>query len=99
MMFSRKQKSKQDDAFDTLETLDIGPEDDSFSDSETDGKKAKKKLPAWVIIPVIVVLAGGAFGLSVLTGGADNSSGGASPQGTGGTKGDAGKVIKPTSAL
>ena len=42
MMFSRKKKSKQDDAFDTLETLDIGPEDDSFSDSETDGKRRRK---------------------------------------------------------
>lgn len=99
MMFSRKKKSKQDDAFDTLETLDIGPEDDSFSDSETDGKKAKKKLPAWVIIPVIVVLAGGAFGLSVLTGGSDNSSGGTALQVTEVTRGSVEEVYNATGTI
>lgn len=75
-MFSKKKKAAQEDNLDTLEPMEteILGEDD-FDDAK--GKGPKKKLPGWVIIPVLAVILIGSYGISLLAGGSgkDNSAG------------------------
>lgn len=74
-MFSKKGKKKQNEELDILNNTDteLMEEIDLLDESEDGEKKPKKKLPAWVIFPVLGVVVAGAFGISALTGGGTNT--------------------------
>lgn len=56
-MFSKKKK-QQEEILDTIDT-DAAGDDQSFElEDETAQKPPKKKLPGWVIIPIVAVFAG-----------------------------------------
>ncbi|HJC91814.1 MAG TPA: RND transporter, partial [Candidatus Mediterraneibacter excrementigallinarum] len=70
-MFSKKGKNKQNEEQDILNSTDteLMEEIDLLDEPQDEEKKPKKKLPAWVIFPVLGVVVAGAFGISALTGG------------------------------
>lgn len=71
-MFSKKNK-QQDEILDTTD-MDAGGDSQSFElEDEASSKPPKKKLPGWVIIPVIVVFAGGIVLASQLSKGGSKS--------------------------
>lgn len=78
-MFSKKEK-EQDEVLDTIDIEDTEITEEEFLKDEADTEnmidgpdepeaplKPKKKLPAWVILPVIAVIAIGSFAVSKLT--------------------------------
>ncbi len=70
---SFKKKKKQHDK-DELEIMDL-MDDIDLSDADTlTGKPPKKKLPGWVIIPIIAGIAVAGFGISALVGGGEKNS-------------------------
>lgn len=76
-MFSKHNK-QQHETFNTSSTgLDNGEElfDDTSYDleDETPSKPPKKKLPSWVIIPILAVFVLGIWGISALTGSSQGS--------------------------
>lgn len=74
-MFSKKGKKKQIEEQDILNSTDTElMEEIDLLDEPEDGEiKPKKKLPAWVIFPILAVVVAGAFGISALTGGGTNT--------------------------
>lgn len=77
-MFSKRSK-QQHGTFDTNNT-GLNNEEELFDDTsyeledETVSKPPKKKLPSWVIIPILAVLVLGIWGISALTGGSQVSN-------------------------
>lgn len=70
-MFSKKGKNRQNEEQDILNSTDteLMEEIDLLDEPQDEEKRPKKKLPAWVIFPVLGVVVAGAFGISALTGG------------------------------
>lgn len=77
-MFSKKGKKKQQEEQDILNSTDTELTEESLLPDELidelpdepdgAGQKPKKKLPAWVIVPILGVVVAGGFGISALTG-------------------------------
>lgn len=77
-MFSKKGKKKQQEEQDILNSTDTELTEESAlpdelmdelpDEPEDAGQKPKKKLPAWVIVPILGVVVAGGFGISALTG-------------------------------
>ncbi len=80
-MLSKKKKAVHNETENLTEVLeperlpDEDADDIPGKSSRSPRKKQKKKLPAWVIIPVLLVVIAGAWGLSLLAGGKENTSG------------------------
>lgn len=78
-MFSKKEKKKLQEEQDILNSTDkevteeIDLLDELTDEEDGAGHKPKKKLPAWVIVPILGVVVAGGFGLSALTGGGGNT--------------------------
>ena len=78
-MFSKKEKKKLQEEQDILNSTDkevteeIDLLDELPDEEDGAGHKPKKKLPAWVIVPILGVVVAGGFGLSALTGGGGNA--------------------------
>lgn len=78
-MFSKKEKKKLQEEQDILNSTDkevteeIDLLDELTDEEDGAGHKPKKKLPAWVIVPILGVVVAGGFGLSALTGGGGNA--------------------------
>lgn len=74
-MFSKKKKYASDrepdilTGSDTEITDDIDLLDENPDEGSDGGKTPKKKLPAWVIVPILIVVIAGAYGLSLIAGG------------------------------
>ena len=74
-MFSKKKKNASDrepdilTGSDTEITDDIDLLDENPDEGSDGGKTPKKKLPAWVIVPILIVVIAGAYGLSLIAGG------------------------------
>lgn len=82
-MFSKKGKKKQQEEQDILNSTDTELTEESLlpdelidelpDEPEDAGQKPKKKLPAWVIVPILGVVVAGGFGISALTGSGNNA--------------------------
>lgn len=78
-MFSKKGKNKQQEEQDILNSTDtelieeINLSDELPDEPDSAENKPKKKLPAWVIVPILGVVVAGGFGISALTGGGNNT--------------------------
>lgn len=78
-MFSKKGKNKQQEEQDILNSTDtelieeIDLSDELPDEPDSAENKPKKKLPAWVIVPILGVVVAGGFGISALTGGGNNT--------------------------
>lgn len=74
-MFNRKKKTEEFKQEPDIKVDDVEVAEDTGGDMLIDlpdeVKKPKKKLPGWVIIPVLAVLGLGVFGASKLAGGSD----------------------------
>ena len=82
-MFSKKGKKKQQEEQDILNSTDTELTEESLlpdelidelpDEPEDAGQKPKKKLPAWVIVPILGVVVAGGFCISALTGSGNNA--------------------------
>lgn len=61
-MFSKKKKGKEDEILEVTDNQDIALAEDTFDLEEEDATPVKKKLPGWVIFPIL----GGVVVVSVL---------------------------------
>lgn len=96
MVFNKKKNKADQDDFD-LEIVDTDSKEFDIQDFEDDGKedrKKKKKLPGWVIVPVIAVICVIAIAAAVLSG--NKSSGPKSLNAVKAEKGDVKEVYTTT---